>query len=436
MSPRRPYYGRTVKPYPRAHRPFIAVVIRVAVLALPVVVLLAGCDRRETVTATLWTDRASVAAYVEMYNAAQERYKIEVEHTPAPADALLERQQHPDVVLGDYLANESTFGHFTPLDDLLADEALTEEDFYPGLLTLGRREGETHLLPVSFDLPAVMFKRSELNEGLDQFRVSMSRLREEGAAFNRIADERYVRMGFSPQWNEEFLYLVAMSFGANFREQGRRNPVWNHGSLTEAVGFVRNWIEETNGGFQAERSFEDRYLYDPPYQLLLRDRIRFSYTTASRFYSLAESKRNAVDVRWLSRAGSIPVLEDIAYVGIPVEAAHDDAARDFIRWVFSRDTQAALVDAVSRKRIEEFGIAGGFSSLLSTNREELPRVYPELLGRIPPPSLLDFPLQVPKNWDDIKEDVVHPWLSSELTGDASAEELQREIRAWILQKGD
>jgi hypothetical protein len=123
-------------------------------------------------------------------------------------------------------------------------------------------------------------------------------------------------------------------------------------------------------------------------------------------------------------------------VGIPVEAAHDDAARDFIRWVFSRDTQAALVDAVSRKRIEEFGIAGGFSSLLSTNREEMPRVYPELLGRIPPPSLLDFPLQVPKNWDDIKEDVVHPWLSSELTGDASAEELQREIRAWILQKGD
>jgi hypothetical protein len=43
---------------------------------------------------------------------------------------------------------------------------------------------------------------------------------------------------------------------------------------------------------------------------------------------------------------------------------------------------------------------------------------------------------VPKNWDEIKDDVIHPWLSRELTDDASAEELQREIRSWILQKGD
>jgi hypothetical protein len=417
-------------------RPSIVSLLTIAGLALLAAVLLTGCDRRRTVTATLWTDRASIAAYVEMYNAAQERYKLEVELTPVPADALLERQEHPDVVLGDFLANESTFGYFTPIDDLLAGDALSEEDFYPGLLTLGREEGETYLLPVSFDLPAVMFKRSELNEGLDQFRLSMSTLREEAAAFNQLVEERYVRMGFSPQWSGEFLYLVAMSFGANFREQGRRNPVWNHGSLTEAIGYTRAWIEQTNGGFDAERSFEERYLYDPPYQLLLRDRIRFSYTTAVRFYSLAESKRGPVDVRWLSRGGSIPVLEDISYVGIPAEARNDDAARDFIRWFFARDTQAALIDAISRKRIEEFGIAGGFSSLVSTNQEELPRVYPGLLGRIPPPSLLDFPLQVPKNWDEIKDDVIHPWLSRELTDDASAEELQREIRSWILQKGD
>mgnify|MGYP006272389111 CR=1 FL=1 len=384
----------------------------------------------------MWTDRASVVAYVEMYNASQERYKIEVEFTGAPADALLEREQHPDLVLGDYLANETTFDYFLSVDDVLAGDALSADAFYPGLLSLGRREGETMLLPVSFDVPAAMFKRNEVNETLDQFRLSLQTLAEAAGAFNEQTEEQYVRMGFSPQWSSEFLYVAAMTFGANFREQGARNAVWNHGSLTEALDYLRRWVRETNGGFEAEASFEDRYLYDPPYQLLLRDRIRFSYTTASRFYELAEGSRRNVDFRWLSRNGSIPVLEDIAYVGIPEEARNGDAARDFIRWFFSAETQAELVDALARKRIDEFGIAGGFSSLVATNEEELPRVYETLLGRVPPESLLDFPHQVPKNWDSIKKRVIYPWLSRELAGDARAEELQQEIRSWILQKGD
>ncbi len=415
----------------RAARALIIVLLLIVLASL-----LASCERRETVTATMWTDRASVAAYVEMYNAQQERYKIEVEFTPQPADALLERQQHPDLVLGDYLANESTFVHFTPIDDILAGDALDAGAFYPGLLSLGRRNEQTYLLPVSFDLPAAMFKRCELNEGLDQFRLPIDLLREEAAAFNETTDESYVRMGFSPRWSGDFLYVLAMSHGANFREQGRRNAVWNHGSLEDAVAHVRAWVEETNGGFDAERAFEERYLYDPPYQLLLRDRIRFSYTTADRFYSMVESSRRNVDLRWLSRDGSIPVLENISYVGIPAEARHGEAGRDFIRWLFDAETQGALVEAVSRKRIEEFGIAGGFSAVVATNEEALPRAFPGILGRVPPASLLDFPLQVPKNWDEIKEDVIQPWLRRELTDDASAEELRREIRAWVLQKGD
>ncbi len=419
----------------RAARAFITVLLLI-ILASVLASVLAGCDRRQTITATMWTDRTAVAAYVEMYNAQQERYKIEVEFTPQPADALLERQQHPDLVLGDYLANESTFVHFTPLDDILAGDELDAGAFYPGLLSLGRRNEETYLLPVAFDLPAAMFKRSELNEGLAQFRLPVERLREEAAAFNETTDGSYVRMGFSPRWSGEFVYVLAMSYGANFREQGRRNAVWNHGALEDAVTYVRNWVVETNGGFDAERIFEERYLYDPPYQLLLRDRIRFSYTTADRFYSMVESSRRNVDVRWLSRAGSIPVLENISHVGIPAEAEHAGAGRDFIRWLFDGETQAALVDAISQKRIEEFGVAGGFSALVATNEEELPRAFPGILGRVPPASLLDFPLQVPKNWDEIKEDVIEPWLSRELTDDATVEELRREIRAWVLQKGD
>jgi hypothetical protein len=43
---------------------------------------------------------------------------------------------------------------------------------------------------------------------------------------------------------------------------------------------------------------------------------------------------------------------------------------------------------------------------------------------------------VPKNWDSIKEEVVHPWLSRELADQTSPEELRQGIRSWILQKGD
>lgn len=408
------------------------------ILLAPFVLVLAlsGCGPQQTTTAELWTDRASVAAYAEMYNASQDRFKVEVELVEEPADALLERRRHPDIIVGDFLANETAFEHFTSLDDLLSDDDLSEDEFYTGLFDLGRQDGETRLLPVSFDLPLAMFKRSQLNEDLDQLRLPMQRLREEGAAFNETNDDRYVRMGFSPRWNSEFLYLAAMSFGANFREQGPRNPVWNQEPLEQAVEYAGTWIEESNGGREAEDDFEEKYLYDPPYQLLLRDRIRFSYSTATQFYDMPEGSRNNVDFRWISRQGSIPVLEDITYIGIPREAQRSKAGRDFIRWFFDQETQTELIEALATKRIGDFGIAGGFSSLVATNEEKLPRAYERLLGRIPPPSLLEFPHQVPKNWDAVKEAVVYPWLDRATDGGATAEELQRQLQEWLLQRGD
>jgi len=61
------------------------------------------------------------------------------------------------------------------------------------------------------------------------------------------------------------------------------------------------------------------------------------------------------------------------------------------------------------------------------NEREFPRVYRQLLGRIPPEEMILFPKALPVHWGEQKERIVVPWLVSYVTGRADEQQLSRRL---------
>lgn len=411
----------------------------VLALSALLVILFSGCAGTEARFVSVWTDRPEVAAYIEAYNVAQERFRAGVELVDSVSDALLQRDDHPDLIIGRYLSNETTLPLLAEITGPVED--IGREHFYPGLLALGSREETQYLVPLSFNLPGVMFNADpEItgadNEAIPDFAISLEELQELGTAFNTLREERYVRMGFSPRWNSRFPYTSARLFGADFREAEERFAEWDRDALSASISFLRSWTQERNGGAQAEDVFEEQYLYDPPYQLVLRERIRFAAIDSGRYFRFTDEQRDAVDFRWLQRGGVIPVMENVVFAGIPAESRNRDGGLDLLRWLFRPESQEALLRMVVSKQLPTFGVAGGLSAFPEVNELALPEIYPSLLGMIPPARMLQLPGLVPKDWGPIKEDVVQPWLRQAIADGSEQSELERRIRSWVLQKGE
>lgn len=411
---------------------------RLAALLVPLLVgltvIVTGCGGSSASNVVLWSHRVDVAALVELYNAGDRPYKVEMRHIPDPATAIEDAAVPPDIIIADSIANEEIAGYFSPLGNLLERGPISDTVFYADLLQGGRIGGRQRLLPLSYDLPAVIFRLASENEALPDFALHVDHVRDQAAAFNQFNDGRYVRLGFSPRWNHEFLYLLSMLHGANFHEANRA-AAWDEDGLRASVAYVRDWIAEGNSGIEYENAFAARYLYDPKYQLLMRERIRFAYVRASQLFRYTDSQRQRIDYRWVRSDQGIPVLENVVYVGLPQNSPNRRGAQDFVEWLLQAETHGAILESVRAKRIPDFGIAGGFSAIPEVNERYFPRYYPALLGRIAREDMLVFPRRVPRHWHALRTEVVEPWLNREVSALPQPRPLREEIRLWLLQRG-
>lgn len=403
-------------------------------LLIGLVVGLTGCRGRSASNVVLWAHRVDVAAVVELYNAGDRPYKVEMRYVPDPATALEDAAVPPDIIIADSIANEEVAGYFSPLGNLLERGPVARTVFYRELLQGGRIGGRQRLLPLSYDLPAIIFRYGSENDDLPEFTLHMDRIRDEAAAFNQLNDERFVRLGLSPRWNSEFLYVLTALHGADFTEDNR-SAAWDEERLRASIAYIRNWISDSNSGVAYEDAFATRYLYDPKYQLLMRDRIRFAYVRASQLFRYTDSQRQRIDYRWVRGDHGIPVLENVVYVGIPQNSPNRRGAQDFVEWLLQPETHGEILEGVRAKRLPDFGIAGGFSAIPEVNERLFPRYYPALLGRIAREDMLVFPRRVPRHWNKLRIEVVEPWLQREASALPQPRPLREEIRLWLLQRG-
>ena len=413
---------------------------RIRMLFFPVLAItsLFSCAIFENSTVILWTDRPEFALYGEYFNAAQNRYKVEIRYFEAPAQRLVETGEYPDIVAATWLTSASTRSLFRPLDDLLKKGDLDESSFYQRLLSLGKIDNRQYLLPVNFNIPALIFASSS-RRGDDfaqpysnPFTIEMEEIKEHGKAHNTQTGGVYTRMGFSLSTNDEFLFLAAILHGANFREAA---PIaWESQALEQSVRYVNEWITEANTSVQMEDDFAFKYFFDPPDKLVNSGRILFTYMDSSRFFTLPEERRTNLDFRWIAAREMIPIDEWGVYYGIHRRTRALSGAKAFTRWFFTTETQKLLLEAEKSKRTTEisFGIAGGFSAMRTVTEQVFPQFYPDLLGRIPPENYLSPPNILPRNWISVKERVILPYLRERIRSSSrdDVRALERRVSDW------
>jgi ABC-type glycerol-3-phosphate transport system substrate-binding protein len=381
----------------------------------------------------LWTDRPEFALYAEYFNASQDAYKIETRYFESPSQKLTGNGEvRPDIVAGNWLKSASTRSLFRPLDDLFKKERISRDAFYQRLLDLGNIDGKQYLLPVAFNIPALIFAREKADQLSNPFTLTLEEIKTLGKSFNVENGGVYSRMGFSPSWDDDFLFVTAVLFGASFREA---SPLeWDNQALEQTLSYIESWIREANTGIQAEDDFTFKYFYDPPPKLAVNGRILCFHMSSSDLFTLPQERRANLDFRWLAGEETIPISEDMVYFGIYRHTRAIKAAEAFTQWFFREDTQRLFLEAAREKRLNEtrFGIAGGFSALRTVTEQVFPQFYPSLLGHMPPGSFLSPPNILPRNWMAMKERVILPYLHDRIrSGNRSdIRSLDQRLRDW------
>lgn len=398
-----------------------------------------SCGRFRNRPIIIWTDNASIVSYVELFNASHEDVRAVAVYKEEPARSLPPAKDEltPDLIIGSWLKNSATRRHFSPLNYLFQEKSLRRSLFYRQILQYGEINSKQYLIPLSFNLPMLIFSRQN-----EQFVTSshLLNLEQTQAAAERFNQKNksgvYTAIGYAPSWDAEFAYLVTKLHGAAYHEKGT-SFLWNETAMENAVDEMRKWTAEHNSDTVSEQNFQFKYLYMPGYKQVTTGRCLFSYTTSDQFFSLTDVQTSGLSFRWIEQDGSIPVEDSIITMGLYKKAEQPSKAEVFISWLMDAETQRLLIERTERMKLStmNFGIAGGFSSLRDVNEKAYPAFYRQLLRNMPPEQYLTLPNILPYRWKSLKANVILPYLQDSIRTEAAESEytLKERIAEWTKQ---
>lgn len=412
---------------------------RTAVLfALLSLFSLSGCKNEQVKPAIIWTDRPEMASYVELFNATHDNAKAIVIYKEQPARSLppARDEQSPDIVIGPWLKNSKTRKFFSPLDYLISDHSINPKSYYPSLLEYGVMNDKQYLLPVSFNLPLMVYHSKNEASVPETKEVSLEEIKQSATAFNsKNKSGAFTTMGYGPSWDGDFLYLVSKLYGADYMEKGTKF-LCNTDAMNSTVDFIRSWTSESNTDTSTEQNFQFKYLYMAKYKQIATDHCLYAYMPSNEYYSIPH-KQAGLSFKWIQKDGVIPVEDDILMLGLYKNSKNTKSAEAFISWLMKESTQSALLQRTERMGLNSFsfGFAGGFSSLKDVNRAVYPKYYIQLLGQFPDETKITTSHILPYRWPSLKENVIIPFLteSSNTSSTEESKSLDERISDWSKQ---
>lgn len=374
-----------------------------------------GCSKKQEKRLVIWTDNSEFARYIEIYNESH-KYKAVLVYKANIADSLppAADELQPDIIVGSWLRNSKVTKNFASLDFLFNRKYLSSSNFYPILLKHGKVHGRSYLLPVNFNIPAMIFNTDNKSLIEDNYTISLDQLRKAGSAFNKQNKKgAYTAIGFAPQSSVEFMYSVAKLRGANFREDKGNSFTWNRDSLNSTLSYLTEWITTENTSTRVESDFVYKYLSVNPDKRVTSGRTLFTYITSDKLFSMNTEQLSKIDFRWLNYNGLIPVEDSMTQMGIARKTDKEALAAEFISWFFNSETQHQIIDLKFKKNLHtsQFGIAGGFSAVKDVNEHILPVYYTKMMTNIPQAGTFMTTDRKPTTWEKIKNRVVLPYIA-------------------------
>ena len=391
-------------------------------LVLALCVFFSSCHEQQQQRIVIWTSCAEFAQYTELFNSTHPGSNAVIVYKENPAQELPPAKDElpPDIVIGSWLRTDKTNKQFKSLDYLFDRQTISSSMFYEQLLEAGKVRKTQYLLPVSFNLPAIIFDSANSSYVTENYTLSLNQIKSIGLSYNeKNAKGAFTKIGFIPSVNEDFLYLTTKLYGVDFR-QDKNAVVWNDLRLRNAVNYVRDWINTNNGSAQEEQDFAYKYLSMPDYRAVTSGRTLLAYTTSSDMFNNIREQELNIDYRWIIGDDFIPIEDSFSMMGIYKKARNEQGATEFLTWFFNSENQKAILERKIQMQLnnEMFGIADGFSSLRDVTEHVFPIYYNQLLTNLPPAHLLKVPQKLPVRWDSYKSVVVEPYLINAITTDS------------------
>ena len=397
-----------------------------------------SCREEPQTRIVIWTSCAEFAQYTELFNNTHPGSNAVIVYKENPAQELPPAKDElpPDIVIGSWLRTDKTQKQFKSLDYLFDRQTISSSMFYDQLLEAGKVRKTQYLLPVSFNLPAVIFADSNSDFITENYTLTLDQIKAAGLSYNEKNKKgSFSRIGFLPSANDDFLYLTTKLYGVDFREE-KGQIIWSDLRLRNAVSYDRDWINNTNGSAQEEQDFAYKYLFMPDYRQVTSGRTLLAYTTSDKMFGYMKSQELNIDYRWIIGDGFIPIEDSFLMTGIYAKAQNEQGATEFLTWFFDSENQKDILERKIEMNLnnEMFGIADGFSAMRDVTEHILPIYYNQLLTNLPPAHLLKVPQKLPARWDSYKSVVVEPYLNAAITTDekVSISEYEAEWRKKVF----
>ncbi|MCQ2596447.1 MAG: hypothetical protein MJ181_01250 [Treponema sp.] len=407
-------------------------------LSVSVCFILLSCSSGKSTDnrTVVWASSPEFAQYIELFNITHPDNNVVLVYKDNPADCLPPARDEaaPDIIAGPYLRNDKTWRTFKSLEYLFDRQILSSEDFYTQLIQAGKQHRRQYLLPVSFNLPCVMFASENSSLVTNNYSLTVDQIREIAAGFNQQnKNGAYTKMGFTPLAYPEFPYLVARLFNVNFRTE-KGSVVYDNLALKDTIKFLKDWSGSANQSVQTEDDFAYKYLFMPDYRQATSGRCLFSYTTSDELFRFMDDEDEEIDYRWIYKGDSIPVEDSLVMMGIYKDAGNVVGATEFISWFLKSENQKAVLERKSKANLdtEKFGIAGGFSAVREVNDRILPLYYKKLLSNLPPSQMISVPQKLPAKWESYKEIVIEPYIQDAVHSEVLPE-MVSYIKEWEKQ---
>lgn len=395
-----------------------------------------SCEEDNSSRVVIWTSCSEFAQYQELFNNTHVDCKVIIVYKENPALALPPAKDElpPDIIVGSWLNSEDIISNFRSLDYLFDRKNISSSRFYSTLLQAGKKRNTQYLLPVSFNLPCVIFSEDNSSLITDNYTLSLDQIKEISQNFNVTKKSgAYTKMGFTPSCSDDFLYLVTKLFDTDFYVDDGK-ILYNQTRLQDSINFLKNWTSSANKSVQTEYDFSFKYLQSPIYRQITSGKTLFAYTTSNNLFKIAHEQDLNIDYRWISQNNKIPVEDNLLMLGIYKKTENLANASEFITWFFHTETQDSILKRKSGLSLDtdSFGIAGGYSAIQEVTEKILPTYYTHAISNLPPATLLSYDSRYNARWASYKTKVIQPYIKNTITaeGEETLQDFSEYEKEW------
>ncbi|OQY35650.1 MAG: hypothetical protein B6241_00210 [Spirochaetaceae bacterium 4572_59] len=302
------------------------------------------------------------------------------------------------------------------------------QNVYPEILQSCIYEKELKLIPLSLDLPLIIFNENSYS-GESKY-MSWEDLSESASSFNISNDGRLTNAGFSPQWSHDFIMDYLSTVNISFQDF-----MENSSEIYKKKTFeLSSWNIENNQGTEEIKQFNSKYRYIPDYRLIISGRIGFSFLRLSDFMLLPDSITAELSSRIFSSDNHLRPRQIIS-TGVFMDPPNPKGVDALIKWLLQEKNWDSYIHNIIQNRDRIFGL-DGISANYRINETILSKAYPTLKGKIPYPGEFgSIPAPLPQ-WEKVCDELIIPHAIKVLSAAAEAKSLTEEYRKWLLLNPD